>query len=245
MKKLISAVLTVVMLASVFALAGTSQAAAKTTFNGKAAVKGEIVFVDYQLKAPEKMEDIQATITYTSGLKLMGVTYSKQLKTGSFVSNEKLSKSLKFNAVCINTPMNFTKNASLIKLKFKITSTGAKKTTLNLECLDSTAGRSYGSTQNKTNYKKLKITTKNSLLAYSLKLNKTSLKLKKGKTYKLKATINPTTASKKVKWTTNKKSVATVNASGKVTAKKKGTCYITCKTKDGSNKTKKCKVTVK
>jgi uncharacterized protein YjdB len=80
-----------------------------------------------------------------------------------------------------------------------------------------------------------------------IKLNKTSYTLKKkGSTVKLKATCTPTKAnSKKVSWKSSKKSVAVVNSSGKVTAKKKGTCYIIAKTKDGSNLSAKCKITVK
>lgn len=46
-----------------------------------------------------------------------------------------------------------------------------------------------------------------------------------------------------VKWSSSKKSVATVDSKGKVTAKKKGTATISAKTKDGSVLT--CKVTVK
>lgn len=46
-----------------------------------------------------------------------------------------------------------------------------------------------------------------------------------------------------VKWSSSKKSVATVDSKGNVTAKKKGTATISAKTKDGS--VLKCKVTVK
>lgn len=46
-----------------------------------------------------------------------------------------------------------------------------------------------------------------------------------------------------VKWSSSKKSVATVSSKGKVTAKKKGTATISAKTKDGT--VLKCKVTVK
>ncbi|MBQ8134948.1 MAG: Ig domain-containing protein, partial [Clostridia bacterium] len=78
-----------------------------------------------------------------------------------------------------------------------------------------------------------------------VKLNKTSLTIGKGKTATLKATVNPTknVTSKKVTWSSSKKSVATVNSSGKITAKKVGTTTITVKTANG--KTAKCKVTVK
>ncbi len=79
----------------------------------------------------------------------------------------------------------------------------------------------------------------------SVSLNKKSVKLKKGDTVKLKAKIKPKNATiKDVKWKSSNTKVATVNSKGKVTAKKKGTCYITVKTKNGK-KTAKCKITVK
>ena len=69
-------------------------------------------------------------------------------------------------------------------------------------------------------------------------LNKTTVTLTVGQntTLKVKGT------KKKAKWSSNKKSVATVSSSGKVTAKKKGSATITAKI--GSKKYK-CKVTVK
>lgn len=76
-------------------------------------------------------------------------------------------------------------------------------------------------------------------------LNKTSVTLKKGKTFKLKAEIYPSDATiKDVTWSSSNKSIATVSKSGKITAKKKGTVTITCKTKNGGYKIK-CKVKVK
>jgi uncharacterized protein YjdB len=73
--------------------------------------------------------------------------------------------------------------------------------------------------------------------AASVKLNKTSVSLKKGKTVTLKV-LN---TKKTVKWSSSKKSVATVNSKGKVTAKGKGTAYIYAKI---NNKTLKCKIKV-
>lgn len=75
-----------------------------------------------------------------------------------------------------------------------------------------------------------------------VKLNKTAITLytKGTKTTKLKATV--TGSKKKVKWSISNKKVATVNSSGKVTAKKAGTATITAKV---AGKSAKCKVTVK
>ena len=79
-----------------------------------------------------------------------------------------------------------------------------------------------------------------------IKLNRTTLTLKKGKTKQLTATVTPKTATNKsVVWSSNKKSVATVNSKGKVTAKKKGTAIIKATARDGSKVSATCKVTVK
>lgn len=74
--------------------------------------------------------------------------------------------------------------------------------------------------------------------ASKIQLNKTKKTLYVGDTYKLKITGT----NKKVKWSTTDKSIATVNANGKVKAKKKGT--VTIKAKVGE-KTYKCKIKVK
>ncbi|MBR2315259.1 MAG: Ig-like domain-containing protein [Clostridia bacterium] len=79
-----------------------------------------------------------------------------------------------------------------------------------------------------------------------IKLNKTSVTLYVGETYKLKATVSPSNASnKKVTWSSSNKKVATVSSSGKLTAKKAGKVTITVKAKDGSGKKATVKVTVK
>ena len=82
--------------------------------------------------------------------------------------------------------------------------------------------------------------------ATSVKINTVSASSKtiyvvKGKSYTLSATMGPAKTTDRVTWSSNKKSVATVNAStGKVIAKKKGTATITCKTTSG----KKAKIKV-
>lgn len=70
-----------------------------------------------------------------------------------------------------------------------------------------------------------------------MKINKTSVILVKGQTFKLKVS----NAAGPVTWNSSKKSVASVSGNGKVTAKKKGSAVITAKANAG---TKKCKVTV-
>ena len=77
----------------------------------------------------------------------------------------------------------------------------------------------------------------------ALTLSKKSVVLaKKGKTYKLKAVVAPVTSQQKVTYRSSKPSVVSVNAKGKIKAKKKGTAVITVTS--GSKKVT-CKVTVK
>lgn len=81
--------------------------------------------------------------------------------------------------------------------------------------------------------KPIKKTKKN-----KVKINKTKATLNKGK----KVTLKVTGTKSKVKWSTNKKSIATVTSKGVVTAKKKGTATITAKV---GKKKYTCKITVK
>lgn len=88
-------------------------------------------------------------------------------------------------------------------------------------------------------------TKKNTTVAVKrVKLNKTKLTLKVGKTAVLKATVTPVNATNKtVTFSSSKKTVAKVGEkTGKVTAKKKGTATITAKC---GTKKAVCKVIVK
>ncbi len=70
--------------------------------------------------------------------------------------------------------------------------------------------------------------------------NGKTVTLNVGETLQLGTTLKPTTAQSSLKWKSNKKSVATVNGSGLVTAKKKGKAKITVTT----SKNKKAKTTI-
>ena len=77
-------------------------------------------------------------------------------------------------------------------------------------------------------------------------LDRTSLSIKKGKSYdRLKATVSPSDASeKRVVWSTSNKSVATVTDYGKVIAHNYGNAKIYATAKDGSKKYGACNVSV-
>lgn len=80
----------------------------------------------------------------------------------------------------------------------------------------------------------------------SIKLNTAGAYLIPGKSLSLKASVAPANAwNKKLKWTSSNTKYATVNASGKVTAKSAGvgkTVTITALSQDGSGKKAVCKV---
>ena len=94
-----------------------------------------------------------------------------------------------------------------------------------------------------SNGKKAAVTIKVKNAPKKIKLNKTAKTLKKGKTFQIKATPSSGTASYQFKYSSNKKSVATVSSTGKVTAKKKGRATITVKSYNGKKAT--LKITVK
>ena len=65
-------------------------------------------------------------------------------------------------------------------------------------------------------------------------------------TYQLQASVYPSEANnKEVSWESSDEKVATVDKNGLVQAKEKGTAVITAKSKDGSEVSRSCKVTVK
>lgn len=73
-------------------------------------------------------------------------------------------------------------------------------------------------------------------------IKKGKLSIKKGKTFRIKAVISPKDSTEGLKYTTSKKSIATVSVKGLIKGKKKGNCIITVKS---GSKSKKIMLTVK
>ena len=143
-------------------------------------------------------------------------------------------------------------NATNKKLKW--TTSNAKVATVNQSGKITAKGKGTATikvmaTDGSNKYATIKVTVKQPVTSVKLNRNSAILKVKgkaKHKTVTLKATVYPKNANvKSVKWTTSKSKIATVNSKGKVTAKKKGTCFIYATAKDGSKKYAKCKITVK
>lgn len=71
---------------------------------------------------------------------------------------------------------------------------------------------------------------------------KKNITIKKGKKYTLKPKLSPSYSKDKITYSSNNKKVVVVNSKGIITARKKGTAYITIKS---GSKYVKCKITVK
>ena len=78
--------------------------------------------------------------------------------------------------------------------------------------------------------------------ATTLNLSSENLTINKGETKTLKATIKPSNTTDMIKYTSSDKNIATVDSTGKITAKSGGTATITATVGDLK---KECKVTVK
>lgn len=88
----------------------------------------------------------------------------------------------------------------------------------------------------RVNVQKSKVVTK------SLKVNKSSMKLKKGKKATITVVRKPITAREKIYFESSNKKIATVNSKGVVRAKKAGYCKIKVRSKNGKCKTVNIKV---
>lgn len=82
------------------------------------------------------------------------------------------------------------------------------------------------------------VTVEKPVAVESIKVSPESVKVNKGKTANLEATISPhNAADKTVTWKSGDKSIATVDSTGKVTGKKVGKTKVTATTKNGKKAT--------
>lgn len=86
---------------------------------------------------------------------------------------------------------------------------------------------------------------KNKVLTKSITLNKKSYTLTKGKTFTIKATRSPITATDKILYKSSNKKVATVNSKGKITAKGYGKATITAMAATNGKVSASKKMTIK
>ena len=87
--------------------------------------------------------------------------------------------------------------------------------------------------------------TSSASLVSGLTMSESTLTLNSGTTAQLYVTVTPSDAlNPSVSWTSNDEAVATVDASGLVTAVAGGSCTITATATDGSGQTATCQVTV-
>ena len=116
----------------------------------------------------------------------------------------------------------------------KVESVRIAKTTSDKQNTNTSDKNSNQNTNTKTS-QKTKTTKK-------IKLNRTKLTLKKGKTFRLKVTLTPINSRDKIIYKTSNKKIVTVSKTGKIKAKRKGKVNITV---ISGKKKIVCKVTVK
>ena len=203
---------------------------------------------------PTTVSKTEATTSTTESTTINTIpsTTKPVVKKVTKVSLSKKSVTLlKGRATTVKAVVN-PSNATNKKLKW--TTSNAKVATVNSQGKITAKGKGVATIKvmaldGSKKYATCKVTVKQPVT--SVKLNKKSVTLKvkgnaKQKTVTLTATVSPSNAYvKTVTWKSSNSKVATVNSKGKVTAKKRGTCYIIATAKDGSKKYAKCKIVVK
>ncbi len=224
----ISAVLIAfVILISTFVMPANA-ASVNYTASSVSGAKGDTVTINVKISSSVEIWGANVMLGYNSS-ELQYISSSK----GGAVS----SGSLNNTGSSVNFSGMFSaKSGTVFTVKFKILKdSGTSTLTLtSTENIDSDAKAYECSTTNG----KVTITKP----VTSVKLDKTSVTLKKGETSQLTATVSPTDATNKtVTYSSSNSKVAKVSSSGKITAVGGGTATITAK---AGGKTATCKVTV-
>ncbi len=232
MKKTLSLFLTLIMALSVISVAGTAVSAAEAaTVNNVDCSVGNTVTFTYDLKTPDKVEDFQGQLNYSSGLELVDFQLSE---TEGTMTTTNIPNVVYYSGTSASAPYDFTTSSTLITAKFKVTQAGAQTIENKMYIISGVNGVDYyikgtnNGTTESTN------TTVDIVPAESVVLDKTALTMNVGETQTITATVNPElTTDKTVTWTTSDPEVATVD-NGTVTAVKSGSATITAKCGDAS-----------
>lgn len=216
-----------IILVSTFVL--PSQAASVNyTASSVSGAKGDTVTVSVKISSSVSIWGANVMLGYNSS----ELQYVSSAKGGAVSSG-----SLNNTGSSVNFSGMFSaKSGTVFTVKFKILkSSGSSTLTLtSTENIDSDAKTYECSTTNG------KVTV--TVPVTSIKLNKSSVTLKKGETSQLNATVSPDNATNKaVTYSSSNTKVAKVSSSGKITAVGGGTATITAK---AGGKTATCKVTV-
>lgn len=206
----------------------TNAASVNYSASSVSGAKGDTVTVSVKISSSVEIWGANVMLGYNSS-ELQYVSSAKGGATSSGSLNN-TGSSVNFSG------MFSAKSGTVFTVKFKILkSSGSSTLTLtSTENIDSDANTYACSTTNG------KVTV--TVPVTSIKLDKTSVTLKKGETSKLVATVTPSDATNKtVTYTTSDKYVAKVSNDGTITAVGGGTATITAKVGD---KTATCKVTV-
>lgn len=190
----------------------------------------------------------------TAKRKDSNVTESKTL-VAEFIKNQ-ATETPEASAVKLNVKKKITIGVKeKVKLKASVLPAGAsqkiewkssKKSVVSVAANGKITGRKAGTaiiTATTENGKKVtcRVTVKKAPKKITTKV--TAKTLKKGRTWKMKVSFPKKTASYRVTFTSSKKKVATVNANGKIQARKKGTAVITARSYNG--KKARVRITVK
>lgn len=224
----IMAILTAfIILVSTFVMPANA-ASVSYTASSVSGAKGDTVTVSVKISSSVEIWGANVMLGYNSS-ELQYVSSSK----GGAVS----SGSLNNTGSSVNFSGMFSaKSGTVFTVKFKILKDSGSSTLT----LTSTENIDYDGKTYDCSTSNGKVTITKAVT--SIKLDKSSVTLKKGETSQLTATVSPTDATNKtVTYSTSNSTVATVSSSGKITAKGGGTATITAK---AGGKTATCKVTV-
>ncbi len=184
---------------------------------------------------------IQCTAVETNLTALCKVTVENAITFSLNPSSREIAIGKSFKISKVTKPSNVDKAATWRTSNSKIASisatgkvTGKKIGTCTITC---TLKKYKQSATCRVKVAKLKST---------LKLDKSSIRMNVGSTYRLKKTVwSNNSSNPSVKYTSRNKRIATVgSSSGKITAKRVGSTVITAKTTDAVHATARCRVTV-